>query len=137
MAAQRGEIDRHFAAATLAALSASLEGDSGAFAQKARASLAKASPLGAAVALELVRAARNDPGVPTALMREFRVTWRSAEHGDFVEGIRAAIIDKDNAPRWRHASPADVTGEDVAAMLAPLGADELVLGENGVRERTA
>ena len=136
MAAQQDEIDRHFAAATLADLTASLDEDPSAFAEKARASLAKASPLAAAVALELVRAARAEPGVPQALAREFRVTWRSAEEGDFVEGIRAAIIDRDNAPRWRHTGPADVTGDDVAAMLAPLGADELVLGDTGVKEKT-
>jgi enoyl-CoA hydratase len=32
--------------------------------------------------------------------------------GDFVEGIRAAIIDKDRNPRWRHASIEDVTAAD-------------------------
>ena len=26
-------------------------------------------------------------------MQELNFTWRSAEHGDFIEGIRAAIID--------------------------------------------
>ena len=137
LAAERQDIDRHFAAGTLADLAAGLEDAPGDFAGQTRASLARVSPLSAAVALELVRAARAAPGVPGALAREFRVTWRSAEHGDFVEGIRAAIIDRDNAPRWRHAGPADVTGDDIAAMLAPLGADELVLGDAGAKERTA
>jgi hypothetical protein len=31
----------------------------------------------------------------------------------FVEGIRAAIIDKDRNPRWRHASMEDVTADEV------------------------
>ena len=26
------------------------------------------------------------------------------EHGDFLEGIRAAIIDKDRSPQWQHSS---------------------------------
>jgi NADPH-dependent glutamate synthase beta subunit-like oxidoreductase len=47
------------------------------------------------------------------------------EQGDFLEGIRALIIDKDKAPRWRHARIEDVTADEVAAMLAPLGAEEL------------
>ena len=47
------------------------------------------------------------------------------EHGDFLEGIRAAIIDRDRSPRWRHVGPGAVPGVDVARMLAPLGQDEL------------
>lgn len=137
LAAHRDEIDRLFSAPTLGDLTARLAEEGSAFAETAGAALARVSPLAAALALELIRAARAAPGVPEALRREFRTTWRAAEQGDFVEGIRAAIIDRDNAPRWRHVSPAEVTGADIAAMLAPLGADELVLGDEEMKERTA
>jgi enoyl-CoA hydratase len=40
--------------------------------------------------------------IRAALQQEYRFTSRSASEGDFVEGIRAAIIDKDRNPRWRH-----------------------------------
>src|SRR5690606_10260710 len=62
-----------------------------------------------------------------ALVREFRFTFRAAEKGrtDFLEGVRAQIIDKDRSPRWQHAAPEEVTAEEVAALLAPLGEDEL------------
>ena len=40
---------------------------------------------------------------------EYRYTWRSIAQGDFLEGIRALIIDKDKTPRWRHARIEDVT----------------------------
>ena len=63
--------------------------------------------------------------VEDALRAEFRYTWRAIEQGDFLEGIRAQIIDKDRAPRWTHARLEDVTGAEVDAMLAPLGADDL------------
>ena len=59
-----------------------------------------------------------------ALQQEYRFTSRSASEGDFIEGIRAAIIDKDRTPRWRHASVEDVTAAEVEAMLAePPGSD--------------
>ena len=60
---------------------------------------------------------------------EYRFTFRAMEHGDFLEGIRAAIIDKDRRPNWRHAGPEDVTPLEVARMLMPLGADRLSFEE--------
>ena len=40
-----------------------------------------------------------------------------AEAGDFVEGVRALLVDRDNAPRWRHPSVADVDPAEVALAL--------------------
>ena len=88
--------------------------------------LARQSPLSMACTLELVRAARRDPGIEAALRREYRFTWRSQTDGDLLEGIRAAVIDKDRNRSGATGSTACVPSE-VAAMLAPLGADELDL----------
>ncbi len=79
-----------------------------------------------ACTLELVRAARRDPGVEKALQREYRFTWRSQTDGDLLEGIRAAVIDKDRAPVWRDTFDS-LRPDDVAAMLAPLGPHDLTL----------
>ena len=46
---------------------------------------------------------------------------------DFREGIRAQVVDKDRNPRWKPATLAEVTAEDVAAYFAPLGGRELKL----------
>lgn len=78
------------------------------------------SPLSMLATLALVRAARAEPGLEAALEREFRFTARSLEQSDFLEGIRAAVIDKDGAPNWKHAGIAEVPPEEVAAILAPL-----------------
>jgi enoyl-CoA hydratase len=42
------------------------------------------------------------------------------QHGDFIEGIRAAIIDKDRCPKWQFAG-LDVPSVAVSRMLMPLG----------------
>jgi enoyl-CoA hydratase len=55
-----------------------------------------------------------------ALRQEYRFTSRSASEGDFVEGIRAAIIDKDRNPRWRHAVD---FGSDVLPMVEAMLAE--------------
>ncbi|QXT38676.1 enoyl-CoA hydratase/isomerase family protein [Gymnodinialimonas ceratoperidinii] len=82
------------------------------------------SPLAMACTIELVHRARMRDDIEHALRNEYRFTARSMERGDFLEGIRAAIIDKDRSPKWKHAAPADVTLMEVAQMLQPLGADE-------------
>ena len=58
---------------------------------------------------------------------EFRVVSRVARGHDFYEGVRAAVIDKDNAPRWQPPDLAGVSEADVARYFADLGADELTL----------
>ncbi|MBI1418389.1 MAG: enoyl-CoA hydratase/isomerase family protein [Limimaricola sp.] len=118
------DIDRAFAAPTLADIRFD---DSPALAH-AEKLMRRNSPLSMAAALDIIRAARADPRIETALDHEFRFTFRAVAHSDFIEGIRAAIIDKDRNPRWRHAGwnlPAD----DIAAMTAPLGPDSLNLTE--------
>lgn len=82
------------------------------------------SPLAMACAIELVHRARTRDDIEHALRNEYRFTARSMEHGDFLEGIRAAIIDKDRKPVWKHSAASDVTLAEVARMLQPLGPDE-------------
>jgi len=123
LSGRAAEIDDAFSAPDLKTLLARLAlSDWGA---SVRATLAKQSPLSMACTLELVRLARADPGIEPALIREFRFTARSLSDGDLLEGIRAQVIDKDRNPQWRDAIDG-VSPAQVAAMLAPLGADELV-----------
>jgi len=69
--------------------------------------------------VELIHKVRMADTIEAALMHEFRFTSRAMEHGDFIEGIRAAIIDRDKTPKWRHTSWREVTGADVLAMKYP------------------
>ena len=84
-------------------------------------SLRRNSPLSMAATLAMVRAARGDQRMQDALSREYRFTRRATAQSDFLEGVRAQIIDKDRSPVWA----ADAGPAAVDAMLAPLGADEL------------
>ncbi len=123
LAALQETIDTHFDRADAAAILAGLPEDE--FGREAAALIRKGSPLSVACTVELVRAARASRDIRKALAAEYRFTSRSASDGDFLEGIRAAIIDKDGAPRWQHKSVEAVPAEAVAAMLAPLGEGEL------------
>lgn len=83
--------------------------------------LRRASPLSMAATLALVRAARNDASIRDSLARELRFTARTSAMGDFLEGVRAQLIDKDRNPQWT----ADASTAHVTAMLASLGPDEM------------
>lgn len=108
-----------FAGADVAAIRAALATGTAPAAAAAAAAIDAASPLALAVTLRLVRAARAAPGLAAALVREYRATSHALGHGDFLEGVRAQIIDKDRRPRWRHAGPAAVPEAELAAALAP------------------
>jgi enoyl-CoA hydratase len=115
-------VDAHFGADTLSNIMASLPDDD--WGQATAKAIRGGSPLSTNCTVELVRRARESDDIRAALQQEYRFTSRSASEGDFVEGIRAAIIDKDRNPRWRHASIEDVTADTVAAMLSePPGGD--------------
>ena len=88
-------------------------------------SIGKNSPLSMFVALTLVRRQRKAASIQEALELEYRVTHRIMEQGDFIEGVRARIIDKDFSPKWRHATIDGVTEEEVQNLFAPLGANAL------------
>ena len=79
------------------------------------------SPLSMAAGLRLVREARGDARMQDSLAREYRFTSRATRDSDFLEGVRAQIIDKDRNPHWT----ADASPAAVDRILAPLGADEL------------
>jgi len=119
---QRTLIDRLFAGPGIPDILRALEGDDSDLAQGARKAMRRNSPLSMACTLAMLRP--PPASMVQAIRQEFRWVWRAMEHGDFIEGVRAQILDKDRNPRWRHARPEDVTAAEVAAMLAPLGADD-------------
>ena len=123
----QSEIDYHFAGEALGDILRSLNSDDTEFVRSALKALSRASPLSAAATIELVHRARSADAIARVLEQEYRFTFRAAEKGDFVEGIRAMVIDKDRAPNWQHPTLDDVGHLDVVQMLLPLGDDALNL----------
>jgi enoyl-CoA hydratase len=122
LAARADDVGEAFDAPDLAALAARLEASD--WGHGVLTQLRRQCPLSMACTLELVRAARREPGVEKALVREYRFAARAASDGEFLEGVRAAVIDKDRRPLWRDDMDS-LRPAEVAAMLAPLGAAEL------------
>ncbi|QDC10177.1 enoyl-CoA hydratase/isomerase family protein [Oceanicola sp. D3] len=111
-------------------IAASLAADPSDLAQAALKALTRADPLATACHIEILRRLGPSSTIHEALTLEYRFTHRCMEHGNFLEGIRAAVIDKDKQPKWPHAALAEVTEAEVQAMLAPLGDDELTFPED-------
>jgi hypothetical protein len=55
---------------------------------------------------------------------EYRLTVRLFEDGEFPEGVRALLVDKDRKPRWSPAQLGEMTDDLVARYLAPLPPEE-------------
>ncbi len=125
LAAMQPQIDGCFAAIGILGV---LNGmDSSDWAQKTEKTLRRNAPLSVGCTLEMVRRVRGFTRIEDALNMEYRFTYRSASDGDFVEGIRAAIIDKDRNPQWKHKRLEDVNPMHVSKMLTPLGEAALKL----------
>jgi enoyl-CoA hydratase/carnithine racemase len=122
--AAQARIDQLFAPDGLAAIHARLAADETEVATAALHRLRRNAPLAMACCLEILDQLQTARTIRTALELEFRYTYRAVAQGDFIEGIRAAIIDRDRAPQWAHGAM-DVPKEEVAAMLAPLGTEGL------------
>ena len=119
LASHASDIARHFGAASVAAIVQSLGEDDHAFAAKARAAMALRSPLMMSATFELLRRGAT-LGLADCLRLERALVRRVFEHGEVVEGVRALVVDKDNAPRWSPPVLADVTDQMVAGLFEPV-----------------
>ncbi len=123
------DIDAHFAGETHGDIMRGLPDAPSPIIAKAAEKMAQNAPLAMAVATQIIHRVRQRPTIENALDHEYRYTFRAVAQGDFIEGIRAAIIDKDRQPKWVHKDWSDVTGGDVLKMTLPLGKDALQLEE--------
>jgi len=123
LVAQQHWIDQCYAADTVAEILANLRGHDAAEANAAADLIATRSPIALTVTLEAVRRAAKLPTLEDVLVQEFRVSMASHKSHDFVEGIRAQLVDKDRNPQWSPANLADVTAADVDAYFVSADPD--------------
>jgi enoyl-CoA hydratase len=132
MAIQHGMIDRLFKGSQVEDILAALDeataagGDEGAFAGICAETIRKKSPTSLKLALAQMRAGKG-LSFGACMQTEFRIVSRIIRGHDFYEGVRAVIIDKDNAPKWRPSTLAEVSPSDVDRHFAPLAGGELDL----------
>jgi enoyl-CoA hydratase/carnithine racemase len=120
LAALRPAIDEHFAAASVPAVLKSLEGESrpefAAWATQTVDLMHTRSPTMLAVTLEQLKRGKS-MSLAACLRMELGLVRQAFFQGDFMEGVRAVIIDKDNAPVWHPPRIDEVTDEMVEAMF--------------------
>ncbi len=116
---QRAWIDESYAGATVADILGALQNHDAPEARAAADLIATRSPVALAVTLEAVRRAEKLDTLEEALRQEYRISSAAVRSHDFVEGIRAQLVDKDRNPKWSPASIADVTQADIDAYFVP------------------
>ena len=121
LAALRAEIDTAFAGHDLLNTLASIAAmDETSEAAKSWLSILKSrSPTSLLIAnRQMLEGATRD--LERSLALEYRISERIRTGHDFYEGVRAAVIDKDQAPQWQPARLEDVTAEEIDAYFAPV-----------------
>ena len=124
LASHRAAIDRCFAAPSVEAILDGLAAEGSDWARATGAGLLKVSPTSLRVTYRQIRLGR-DLDFEACMVMEYRMIQRFMAGHDFFEGVRAAIIDKDQTPRWQPDNLEAVGAADVDAYFAPLGARDL------------
>jgi enoyl-CoA hydratase len=130
--ARRPAIDRTFGGDRVEDILAALEGEAAAMSADAdwaaatAATIRSKSPSSLKIALRQMRRGKALP-FDECMRVEFRIVSRIVYGHDFYEGVRAVVIDKDNAPRWDPPTLTQVSEAEVERHFAPLAAGELAL----------
>jgi len=118
------EINRLFESDRLEDIYAALETEGGVWGAETLATLRTKSPQTMKVSLRLLKEGRQMVDFAAEMTQEYAVGSRVVVRHDFLEGVRAVIVDKDNAPVWDPATPEGVTDDLIDAIFAPLPEDE-------------
>ncbi len=120
LAAHRDAMDRLFGAGDPLAILNALDADGSDWAKAQAETLRTKSPQTMAVAYRQLSVGRTLPTFADNMAMEYRIGARVVHLHDFQEGVRAVIVDKDNAPRWSPATLAQVDPAAIDALFAPL-----------------
>nr|WP_319516819.1 enoyl-CoA hydratase/isomerase family protein [uncultured Cohaesibacter sp.] len=115
-------IEDAFSGDTVAEIIAKLNANPHPFAKETLDLMLSRSPMSVHVAFEQMRRGAT-LSFEDCMALEYRILKRILKDNDFYEGVRAAIVDKDGAPKWDPASFDDVSTEKVQSYFLPLDPD--------------
>ncbi|KAG9271727.1 3-hydroxyisobutyryl-CoA hydrolase, mitochondrial isoform X1 [Astyanax mexicanus] len=118
-------IDRLFTASSVEEIMENLQKDGSAFAQKQLEILSKMSPTSLKLTFRQQQAGATMT-LQEVFVMEYRLTQACMRGHDFYEGVRAVIIDKDQNPKWKPPTLAEVTEEFMEESFRSLGERDLV-----------
>jgi enoyl-CoA hydratase len=117
-------INRIFALPSVEAIFAALDADSSDWSKAQLGTLQTKSPQTLKVAFRQLREGARMASFTDEMAQEYRIAARVSAHHDFLEGVRALIVEKDNKPRWDPTTLAGVTDAMLDEIFAPLPASE-------------
>jgi len=117
LAPHRGAIDRCFGADNMTEIMRRLEEDGSAFARQTAETLRRMSPSSLEWSLKLLRLG-EDRTLRQCLDAELRATRTITPYREFIEGVRAMVVDKDRQPKWQPARIEDVDPKEIDALLS-------------------
>jgi enoyl-CoA hydratase len=118
--AHKAEIDRLFASDDYESVLAALDHDRGEWAKAQLETLRGKSPQACKVTLRLLYDGGLMQSFADEMGQEFAVASRVVQRHDFVEGVRALLVDKDNRPVWKPPTPEAVTDHQIDTIFAPM-----------------
>ncbi len=122
LASSREVIDHHFKFTDVGLISTSLANDTSEFAQQTLELMNKRSPLLMCVTLEQLRRGAK-MSVAECLRMERTMVRHCFKHGEVLEGIRALVVDKDNAPNWSPASLTQINSDLIQSFFSEVWPD--------------
>lgn len=115
--ADRDWVDACYAGDDAVAILAALQSHPAPRARQTAEVLRSRAPLAVCTALEAIRRAGRMDTLAEVLEQDRVLGASMAGSGDFLEGVRALLVDRDNSPRWRHQSLAEVDAAEVAGLF--------------------
>ncbi|XP_067994012.1 3-hydroxyisobutyryl-CoA hydrolase, mitochondrial isoform X4 [Melanerpes formicivorus] len=120
------KINSLFSGNTMEEIVKKLKQDGSAFANQQLETLNKMSPTSLKLTLRQLREGAS-MSLQEVLRMEYRLSQACMRGTDFYEGVRAVLIDRDQAPRWKPAALEEVSDEFVDNCFKPLGNNDLKL----------
>ncbi|CAB3369480.1 Hypothetical predicted protein [Cloeon dipterum] len=113
------DIDATFAPETVEEILQNLSNHGSEWATKTAATLNKMSPTSLKITMKQLKLGK-EKNLQECLQMEYRLTQRCCAGHDFIEGVRSVLVDRDNNPKWKPSTLAEVSAATVDSYFAPL-----------------